>query len=106
MEKTNKNPGSSELAAKSLNNKALGLSYFTVGYNIIEGLLSIFAGVIASSIALWSFGIDSFIESLSGGIMIWRFSLSKKMSGEQIEETESKALKWILIFRFRPLCII
>jgi hypothetical protein len=55
-----------------LHKKALALSYITVGYNILEGLVSIFAGMLAGSIALIGFGLDSFIESLSGGIMVWR----------------------------------
>ena len=50
--------------------RALSLSYFTVGYNIVEGIVSIFAGVLAGSIALVGFGLDSFVESLSGGVMI------------------------------------
>jgi len=78
-----------------LNKKALKLSYFTVGYNIFEGLISIGAGIIASSIALAGFGIDSFIESLSGGIMIWRFSISKSLSRKQEEKIEEKAVKLI-----------
>jgi len=57
-----------------LHRRALLLSWFTVGYNIIEGIVSIAAGAAAGSIALVGFGIDSFIESLSGSVMIWRFS--------------------------------
>lgn len=53
--------------------KALALSFFTVGYNIVEGVVSIAAALLAGSTALLSFGLDSFVESLSGSIMIWRF---------------------------------
>ena len=56
-----------------LHKKALLLSYFTVGYNLVEGIVSIFAGLLAGSIALVGFGLDSFVESLSGSVMIWRF---------------------------------
>jgi hypothetical protein len=55
---------------KKLNKEALNLSYFTVVYNILEGATSIFFGALAGSIALVGFGLDSFVESLSGGIMI------------------------------------
>ena len=54
----------------SLHKKALILSYFTVGYNILEGVVSIVAGLLAGSIALIGFGLDSFIESFSGSVMI------------------------------------
>jgi len=43
-----------------LHKKTLSLSYFTVGYNILEGIVSIFAGLLAGSIALVGFGLDSF----------------------------------------------
>jgi divalent metal cation (Fe/Co/Zn/Cd) transporter len=75
--------------------KALLLSYFTVGYNIIEGLVSIWAGSMAGSIALVGFGLDSFIESLSGGVMIWRFSQHGKISEEAEEKIERKAAKLV-----------
>jgi divalent metal cation (Fe/Co/Zn/Cd) transporter len=58
---------------EKLQQRALLLSYLTVGYNILEGAVSIFAGYLAGSIALVGFGLDSFVESLSGGVMIWRF---------------------------------
>ena len=53
---------------------ALILSYVTVGYNVVEGLISIVFALLAGSPALLGFGIDSFVESLSGVVMIWRFS--------------------------------
>ena len=79
----------------NLHKKALSLSYFTVGYNIIEGIVSIFAGVLAGSIALIGFGLDSFVESLSGGVMIWRFRKHGQMSEEEEERIEAKAVRLI-----------
>lgn len=72
--------------------KALNLSYFTVGYNILEGIISIIAGAYAGSIALFGFGIDSFVESLSGLIMIWRFNKHGTLSEDEEKEVEKKAL--------------
>ena len=65
--------------------KALLISYLSVGYNIVEEIVSIFAGVLADSIALIGFGLDSFVESLSGGVMVWRFRNYGKMSEEEEE---------------------
>ena len=73
--------------------RALNLSYFTVFYNILEGLFSIIFGSLANSIALVSFGLDSFVESLSGGIMIWRFQKHKDTKRE--EKIEAIALKLV-----------
>ena len=54
---------------------ALYLSVFTIFYNIIEGVLSVLFGAGDESLTLFGFGIDSFVEVISGlGIMhmIWR----------------------------------
>jgi divalent metal cation (Fe/Co/Zn/Cd) transporter len=48
------------------------LEYFTLGWNLTEAAVAIGAGLFARSIALIGFGIDSLIESLSGGILLWR----------------------------------
>lgn len=78
-----------------LNRKAFHLSLFTVGYNIIEGIIAITAGVFARSSALIGFGVDSFVESLSGSVMIWRFQGNSALSDETKERIEQKALRFI-----------
>ncbi len=74
---------------------ALHLSYFTVAYNFLEGLLSILAGILAGSIALVGFGLDSFIESLSGSVMIWRFYESRNFSDQEHDRREKIAIKLV-----------
>jgi hypothetical protein len=39
------------------------LSYFTIAWNIVEGVIAVIAGTIAGSISLVGFGIDSLIEA-------------------------------------------
>ena len=85
---------------QELHKKALQLSYFTVGYNIIEGILSILAGYLASSVALVGFGLDSFVESLSGSIMIWRFNKKGKQTEAEDKKTEKKATRLVGITFF------
>lgn len=48
------------------------LEYVTIGYNSLEGLIAIVAGLIAGSIALVGFGVDSLIEVTSGAALLWR----------------------------------
>ncbi len=79
----------------SLKKRALLLSYFTIGYNILEGALSILAGFLAGSIALIGFGLDSFVESLSGCVMVWRFRKSGKIPEEEEERVERRATRLI-----------
>jgi cation diffusion facilitator family transporter len=83
-----------------LYNRALTLSYFTVGYNIIEGIVSIVAGIFAGSSALLGFGSDSFVESLSGIIMIWRFRKRGNLSKQSEEKIEKKATSLVGIMFF------
>jgi len=71
--------------------KALLLSYATVGYNVLEGIVALVAGGLARSPALIAFGFDSFIESFSGSVMIWRFYRYKDMTEEEEKKIELKA---------------
>lgn len=48
------------------------LEYVTIGWNVFEACVAASSGLAAGSISLIGFGIDSFIESLSGAALIWR----------------------------------
>ena len=75
--------------------KALNLEYFTVVYNVLEALFSIFFGASAGSIALVGFGLDSIVESLSGLILIWRLRKHSIYSEKEEMESEKKAIKLV-----------
>lgn len=83
------------IRTEKLRKRAYVLSVVTVLYNIVEGVVSIVAGAMAGSIALAGFGIDSMVESLSGGIMIWRFSRGTAISPEEEETIEARAERLI-----------
>lgn len=51
------------------------LEYFTIAWNSIEGLVAVVAGIVAGSISLVGFGLDSFIEVVSGATLLWRMSV-------------------------------
>ena len=51
------------------------LEYFTIAWNSLEGIVGIVAGRIAGSISLVGFGVDSFIEVISGAALMWRMSV-------------------------------
>jgi divalent metal cation (Fe/Co/Zn/Cd) transporter len=67
------------------------LEYFTIAWNTLEGLLSIIAGVLAGSIALIGFGIDSFIEVTSAVALLWRMTVDADV--ERRERNERLALR-------------
>jgi divalent metal cation (Fe/Co/Zn/Cd) transporter len=71
------------------------LEYFTLGWNLTEAVVGIGAGVIAGSIALIGFGVDSIIESFSGAILLWRLQRHKAD-----EKREKLALKLVAISFF------
>ena len=52
--------------------RGLRLEYLTLGWNSLEALIAIGAGLIAGSIALVGFGFDSVVECVSGAILVWR----------------------------------
>ena len=62
------------------------LEYFTLGWNLTEAAVAVGAGAFAGSIALVGFGIDSLIESLSGGILLWRFQAADTDERERLAQ--------------------
>jgi divalent metal cation (Fe/Co/Zn/Cd) transporter len=50
------------------------LSWLSLGWMTVEGAVAITAGLVASSIALVGFGLDSAIEGVASVIIIWRFT--------------------------------
>jgi len=67
---------------------------FTIAYNIVEGIIALIAGGVASSAALIGFGLDSFVEVLSAAAIAWQFS------ARDPETREKPALRIIAISFF------
>lgn len=69
-------------------NIAFALSIITITYNIVEGLISVTFGMEDETLALLGFGVDSFVEVISGlGIahMIWRMKFGGGETGDRFE---------------------
>src|SRR5215467_10259621 len=73
--------------------QALYLEYFTVGWNILEGIIAIAAGILAGSIALVGFGIDSGLEVASAAVLIWRL----RKHGEEGEEEAAEKRAMVIV---------
>jgi divalent metal cation (Fe/Co/Zn/Cd) transporter len=54
--------------------RARNLSWISLGFITAEGAIAITAGVLAGSIALVGFGLDSVVEGLASLVIIWRFT--------------------------------
>ncbi len=73
--------------------RGLRLEYLTVGWNVLEGLIAIAAGLASGSIALVAFGIDSFVELISGTVLIWRLRTEERggLDEDAVERVERRA---------------
>jgi divalent metal cation (Fe/Co/Zn/Cd) transporter len=74
--------------------EALRLGWFTVGWNVIEGLVAINAALMAGSGALLGFGFDSGVESLSAAVLIWRLQVERR-DPQRAERVERQAVRAI-----------
>ncbi len=76
--------------------QAKTLSWVSLGWMTIEGAVAITAAMLAGSVALLGFGLDSAIEGVASVIVIWRFTGSRRLS----EEAEQRAQKLVAISFF------
>jgi divalent metal cation (Fe/Co/Zn/Cd) transporter len=73
--------------------RGVALEGVTVGYNALEGVIAIAAGLAAGSVALTGFGIDSVIEVTSGVVVWWR--LRAELGSSQLgPAVEARAARW------------
>jgi divalent metal cation (Fe/Co/Zn/Cd) transporter len=76
--------------------RAKALSWLSLGWMTVEGAVAITAALIAGSVALLGFGIDSAIEGLASVIVIWRFTGARRFS----EQSELRAQKAVAVSFF------
>ncbi|MEJ5352020.1 MAG: cation transporter [Melioribacteraceae bacterium] len=69
------------------------LAYITIGYNILEGLVSIFFGLEDETLSLFGFGVDSFVEVISGVGILHMLIRIKNNNSETRDAFENTALK-------------
>ena len=79
--------------------RGLHLEYLTVGWNVVEGIIAVAAGIAAGSIALIGFGVDSFVETISGAVIIWRLmaEIRGQRDDEAIELIEQRAERVVVV---------
>jgi len=76
--------------------RGLRLEYLTVGWNVVEGLIAVTAAVAAGSVVLLGFGIDSFVETGSGLIIVWRLLAEQRHAGDEwTEAVEQRAQRLV-----------
>jgi divalent metal cation (Fe/Co/Zn/Cd) transporter len=81
---------------------ALRLEALTIAWMIVEAAAAIGAGVVARSVLLLAFGVDSIIELLSAGVLYWRLRMEARAVGadeeamEALERRTSRIAGWLL----------
>ena len=86
-----------------LHRRAVRLVYFTISWNVIEAAVAIVAGIIAASVALVGFGVDSGIEVISAVGLAWRLhKAGPEADAAEEGDAERKAL-YVVAFTFFAL---
>ena len=67
-------PRIDEATYRRLAKRARTLSWLSLAWMTVEGAVAIFAGIVASSIALVGFGLDSAVEGFASVVIVWRFT--------------------------------
>src|SRR5262249_17846757 len=62
------------------------LEYFTIAWNVAEGIVALVSGAIAGSISLVGFGVDSAIEVASGSVLLWRMIVDADLESRESNE--------------------
>jgi divalent metal cation (Fe/Co/Zn/Cd) transporter len=76
--------------------RAKALSWLSLAWMTVEGAVAISAALMAGSVALLGFGLDSVIEALASVIVIWRFTGRRRLS----DQAEQRAQRLVAISFF------
>ena len=85
--------------------EVITIIWMTIIWMTIEMAVAIFAGISAGSILLIAFGIDSLIELISGGILLWRLRVESQ-GGDvvRVKQAEDRAA-WVVAASLGLLCV-
>src|SRR5579863_7871396 len=77
---------------------AKALSWLSLAWMTVEGTVAITTALIAGSVALLGFGIDSAIEGLASVIVIWRFTGARRVSAQaEAQAQKAVAISFLLL---------
>jgi divalent metal cation (Fe/Co/Zn/Cd) transporter len=86
---------SSEQDRRALVRRGLRLNYLTIAYNSLEAITSLVAGILAGSVALVGFGVDSVIEVTASGAAQWRLRAHMDPARrERVERVARHIIGW------------
>jgi divalent metal cation (Fe/Co/Zn/Cd) transporter len=97
VEEADGRPGADAVNASrtALVRRGLALNYLTIGYNVLEAIVALGAGIVAGSVALVGFGLDSVIEVTASGAAQWRLrSDLDHARRERVERATLRIIGW------------
>ena len=73
------------------------LLVITILYNVVEGVIALWSGISAASIALVAFGADSYIEVAAASLVLWRLGIEDNEYAEAVEQRIIRFIGWTFI---------
>ena len=84
-------PSKPSIDRRSLVRDAFRLEWITIGWMLIEAAVAIGSGIVSGNLVLLAFGLDSVIELISAGVLIWRLSVELRRGHAFSEKAEGVA---------------
>jgi cation diffusion facilitator family transporter len=88
-----------------LHRRGLRLEWFTVAWNVVEAFVAIGAGIIAGSVALVGFGVDSGVEVISAVVLLWRLYRAGPNASEEEQGAAEKRALYLVATTFFLLAV-
>ena len=82
---------------------AVGLAWFTIAYNLVEGVIAVAAGLAANAVSLIGFGVDSGIEVAAAAVVLVR--LGAELRGAEPDERKERVALRIIAVTFFVLAL-
>lgn len=67
----------------------------SLAWNVVEGVVAVWAGEVADSVALVGFGINSFIETASAAVIVWRLLAERHGNADKAKRVERTTGRWM-----------
>jgi divalent metal cation (Fe/Co/Zn/Cd) transporter len=87
---------------------AFRLEWFTVAWMVVEAVVALASGLMARSISLTAFGVDSLIELASAGVLIWRLNVELRhgQSVAELAERTASRIGGALLFALAAYVVV
>ena len=69
----------------------------TILYNVVEGVVALWSGISAGSVALVAFGADSYLEVAAAAVVLWRLGIKDSEQAEIVEQRAVRFIGWTFL---------